>query len=235
MLDIGKRLNRMNNKNMRTRESAGHKCIDENCTCNGRQVAESTKLTKSELRQMIREVLQEELAESSLNEDVAEAFDKKQVMACLARVNSCTDTDIQDDYLMFSVKLSMDDLKKALKLGAYGLFTHYTGPMPAQIVDAVALTVGLEIGEPVTIALQFYGEDKKTGMTAHEYLGDEIPLIGFKELNITPNSIQECRQIIQDTIKNAESIAHEIIDNTWKESGFTDYSGITSYDGNPLF
>ena len=63
MMEIGKRLERMNNKNIRAMESADQECVDENCLCKsatGKTVAvEPTKLTKAGLKQIIQEALRE--------------------------------------------------------------------------------------------------------------------------------------------------------------------------------
>ena len=66
MLDIGKRLDRMNRKSKanpaKVREEVKDCCKNGSCGNHDKKLGESTRFTKSDLKQMIREVLKEELA-----------------------------------------------------------------------------------------------------------------------------------------------------------------------------
>lgn len=63
MLDIAKRLERMNTKAnpAEVRENMKDCCKDGSCGNHTKKPVETTKITKSELKQMIKEMLKEEL------------------------------------------------------------------------------------------------------------------------------------------------------------------------------
>ena len=189
-------------------------------------------MKKSELRQMIREVLREELnGKKYLEEDItAGVIDEKAVYDCLSRIEA-NSGDRLDDWA--TVRLSVEDLKKALKVGT--TISHgktYGRTIPAQIIDSANLVFMYHDSEGVlSVTLELHGDARPDSdyNDANEYLGDCIPIISH--LEIAFDTEEEALEYFKNEIlPNADAIAHDIIQRAWEESGFKDYSGITDYE-----
>lgn len=168
-------------------------------------------------------------------------FDPAEIKACLARVNAnateyASKAEINADYGGICVKLSEEDLKKALRIGSRGGYTDGSGvTMPAQLVELVSLEITRsEDGEDgiCTCLVELYGENKKTGESTHEYNNEDIPFVGDMTIPGTPIASDEefIEYVKAEVFPNADRIAHDIINETWNNFGFNDYEGITDYD-----
>jgi hypothetical protein len=149
--------------------------------------------------------------------------DERAIDACLARVNG---TAGEGDSTQVAVSVSKDDLKKALRLGAYSLYsTPLDKPVPAQLVDALWLEFmsSVDMDEDYSqLSLSFDGEE------VNEYFDDNVAFIQHKTLPEVFNNEEEAAEYFEKTIKpQASKIAHEMIESAWQESGYTDYNGIT--------
>jgi hypothetical protein len=169
----------------------------------------------------------------------AGAFDPAEIKACLDRVNanaaeSTSKAEIDATYGSICVKLSEEDLKKALRIGSRG---GYASPdngitMPAQLVELASLEITRDDDMLCSICLELYGENEETGETTHEYNSNDVPFVGGITLPDGPlESDEEFIEYVKTKVfPNADSIAHDIINNTWNELGLDDYEGITDYD-----
>lgn len=170
------------------------------------------------------------------------AFDQAELKACLDRVNASaaeqiSKAEVDDTYGSIYVKLSEEDLKKALRIGSRG---GYVSPdngmtMPAQLVEMASLEITRDDDMLCSICLELYGENKETGETTHEYNNDDVPFVGGITLPDGPfESDEEFIEYVKTKVfPNADSIAHDIINNTWNELGLNDYEGITDYEYDP--
>jgi hypothetical protein len=176
----------------------------------------------------------------SLKESIDAAFDQATLKACLDRVTaSALDEPELDEYgCSINVKVSEEDLKKALRIGSRGGYTNGSGvTMPAQLVDLLSLEIikgeAGEAGEDdiCTICLELYGENEETGETTHDYNDGDIPFVGDTSIPGKPiESDEEFFEYLKNEVfPKADSIAHDIINKTWNEFGFNDYAGITDY------
>ena len=189
------------------------------------------KITKSELKEMIREVLREELTKKHLNEAPSPAVpptvDKAELDACLARISA--NSDYTPDYYV-AVKLSKDDLIKALKIGTN--LSHGINGMtiPAQIVDSADLVFMYDEGR-AWIDLMLHGDTRtESGLDVNEYLGNCLPIIGSLEFEPDFESEEEAFEYFkQEILPKADEIVHNIIQQAWIEGNFSEYSGITDY------
>jgi hypothetical protein len=169
--------------------------------------------------------LYETMWDMSLKETV---IDEHAIDACLARVNGTAGEGGEDGV---AVSVSKDDLKKALRLGAYALYsTPLDKPVPAQLVDSIWLdfTSSIDIDEDYSqLNLSFGGDE------VNEYFDDNVVFIQHKILPKVFSSEEEAIEYFENTIKpQASKIAHEMIESAWRESGYTDYNGITSEGDN---
>lgn len=172
------------------------------------------------------------------------AFDQAEFKACLDRVNASaaeqiSKAELDTTYASICVKLSEEDLKKALRIGSRGGYTDGSGvTMPAQLVDVVSLEItrseDVEDGACI-ICLELFGESKTTGETSHEYNNEDIPFVGDTTMPGMPaESDEEFMEYVKTKVfPNADRIAHDIINNTWNELGLNDYEGITDYEYDP--
>lgn len=170
------------------------------------------------------------------------AFDPAEIKACLARVNAsateyASEAEIDADYGgSIYVKLSEEDLKKALRIGSRGGYSNGDGmTIPAQLVEMVSLEITrAEDGEDgvCTCLVELYGENEKTGESTHEYNNEEVPFVGDMTIPGTPiDSDEEFIEYVKtEVFPNADRIAHDIINETWNNFGFNDYEGITDYN-----
>lgn len=169
------------------------------------------------------------------------AFDPAEIKACLARVNDsaaeyASKAEIDAAYGSICVKLSEEDLKRALRIGSRGGYTNGEGmTIPAQLVDMVSLEITRAEDEEdgVCICLvELYGENEKTGESTHEYNNEDVPFVGDTTIPGTPiDSDEEFIEYIKtEVFPNADRIAHDIINETWNKFGFNDYEGITDYE-----
>ena len=169
------------------------------------------------------------------------AFDSAEIKACLARVNDsaaeyASKAEIDATYGSICVKLSEEDLKKALRIGSRGGYTNGDGvTIPAQLVDMVSLEITRAEDEEdgVCICLvELFGENEKTGESTHEYNNEDVPFVGDMTIPGTPiDSDEEFIEYVKtEVFPNADRIAHDIINETWNRFGFNDYEGITDYD-----
>lgn len=169
------------------------------------------------------------------------AFDQAELKACLDRVNAsaaeqAANAEVTANDANICVKLSEEDLKKALRIGSRGGYTDGSGvTMPAQLVDLVSLEIirseDVDDGACI-ICLELYGENETTGETTHEYNNEEIPFVGDTSMPGVPaESDEEFIEYVKTKVfPNADRIAHDIINNTWNELGINDYDGITDYN-----
>lgn len=169
------------------------------------------------------------------------AFDPAEIKACLARVNTnateqASKAEIDANYGSICVKLSEEDLKKALRIGSRGGYTDGDGmTIPAQLVEMVSLEITRAEDKEdgvCTCLLELYGENEKTGESTHEYNNEDVPFVGDTTIPGTPiDSDEEFIEYIKTEIfPNADRIAHDIINETWNKFGFNDYEGITDYN-----
>lgn len=199
-------------------------------------------MTKSELRTVIQKLLKEELeANKILKENsshITSAYDDKIVDACLGRIYKNADYTITDngDELdkWISVGITKEDLKKALKVGTNLSHGRYDVGMtiPAQIVDSADLVIYYDYEDSTLgISFELHGDcPDNSDCSVNDYL-DSVPIIGKKVItlkNIYSNS-DVLSYIKSEIAPNADVIVHEIIEQAWKQSGYTDYSGITDY------
>jgi hypothetical protein len=172
-----------------------------------------------------------------LKESVGAAFDPDILKACLDRVTaSASEEPLLDEWGgSIQVKVSEEDLKKALRIGSRGGYTNGSGvTMPAQLVDTVYLDVGRTEDEgdgPCVLLVGLYGEDEETGETSNDYSDGDVPFVGDMGIPGEPiESDEEFIEYVKTTIfPKADQIVHEIINKTWNEFGFNDYEGITDY------
>jgi hypothetical protein len=169
------------------------------------------------------------------------AFDQAELKACLDRVNAHAAEQISRAEVTATdgniyVKLSEEDLKKALRIGSRGGYTNGSGvTMPAQLVEMVSLEIvrseDAEDGACI-ICLELYGENETTGETTHDYNDGDIPFVGDTIMPGMPaESDEEFIEYVKTNVfPNADRIAHDIINKTWNEFGFSDYAGITDYN-----
>jgi hypothetical protein len=187
-------------------------------------------MTKSELKIMIRKILKEELSKRHLKEAITDPnIDEKAVDACLARINANSGARHRD---WATVKLSKEDLKKALKIGtnlSHGSIHGMT--IPAQIVDSADLVfLYSDFENTAIISLELHGDTRsETGLDVNGYLNDCLPIIGDLELNFASED-EALEYFKKEILVKADEVAHNIIQNAWLESGFKDYSGITNYN-----
>lgn len=166
-----------------------------------------------------------------------DSTDEKELDACLSRVNksSMEAVSYEDMIIHIPVKLSKEDLKKALRLGNWGICVdpQDSTTVPAQLVDEVYLCVigDYESNDYFAISLHLGGENPVTGETTIDYCNDDIVVVGSKnDPTKTFGSVVEFTEYCNKTIiPNATKIAHEIIEHSWAESGYTDFAGITDY------
>lgn len=168
-------------------------------------------------------------------------FNQAELKACLDRVNAnaveqASKAEVTATDASICVKLSEEDLKKALRIGSRGGYTDGSGvTMPAQLVELASLEIvrskDVDDGACI-ICLELYGENQITGETTHEYNDDDIPFVGDASLPGTPaESDEEFIEYVKTNVfPNADRIAHDIISKTWDEFGFSDYTGITDYN-----
>jgi hypothetical protein len=173
----------------------------------------------------------------SLKESIDAAFDQATLKACLDRVTaSALDEPELDEYgCSINVKVSEEDLKKALRIGSRGGYTNGKGiTMPAQLVDTVYLDIGRTEDEkdgPCVLLVGLYGENEETDETSNDYNDGDVPFVGDMDIPGKPiESDEEFIEYVKTTIfPKADQIVHEIINKTWNEFGFNDYEGITDY------
>jgi hypothetical protein len=174
----------------------------------------------------------------SLKESVGAAFDQAELKACLDRVNAsaakyASESEVNEFCGSICVRLSEEDLKKALRIGSRGGYTNGSGvTMPAQLVDMVSLEISRHDDDGICGALvELYGENEETGETTHDYNNDDMPFVGYISIPGRPiESDEEFIEFVKTNIfPKADSIAHDIISKTWNEFGFNDYAGITDY------
>lgn len=181
-------------------------------------------------------ILDESIKKPMKKRKLRESFNQAAFNKCFARVSSAANEEyyIEDCFCNIPVKLSKEDLKRALKIGSGGAYNNVASGMtlPAQLVDSAELQFNgdMEDGEPSYLSLILYGENEETGETSHDYV-DEVPFVGWhsayeKKFKNQKDAIDFC---IKNIVPNAEKIAHEIITDSWTKSGYTDYEGITDY------
>jgi hypothetical protein len=187
--------------------------------------------------------LYETLWDEDHGAEPSSAFDQAELKACLDRVNASAAEQIANaelgaDWASICVKLSEEDLKKALRIGSRGGYTDGSGvTMPAQLIDVVSLEItrseDVEDGACI-ICLEISGENETTGETSHEYNNEDIPFVGDTNMPGVPaESDEEFMEYIRTKVfPIADRIAHDIISKTWDEFGFNDYTGITDYNYN---
>lgn len=172
-----------------------------------------------------------------LKESIDAAFDQATLKACLDRVTaSALDEPLLDEYGgSIQVKVSEEDLKKALRIGSRGGYTNGSGvTMPAQLVDTVYLDITRtddETDGPCILLVGLYGENEETGETTLDYNNGDVAFVG--DIDIPGAPIESDEEFIEyvktDIFPKADQIVHEIINKTWNEFGFNDYAGITDY------
>jgi hypothetical protein len=86
------------------------------------------------------------------------------------------------------------------------------------VVLALALVIFVLVAENA-------GENKETGETTHEYNNDDVPFVGGITLPDGPlESDEEFIEYVKTKVfPNADSIAHDIINNTWNELALNAY------------
>jgi hypothetical protein len=172
-----------------------------------------------------------------LKESIDAAFDPAALKACLDRVTASTIEKpvLDEDGGSINVKVSEEDLKKALRIGSRGGYTNGSGvTMPAQLVDAVYLDITRTDDETdgrCIFLLGLYGENEETGETTLDYNNGDVAFVG--DIDIPGAPIESDEEFIEyvktDIFPVADRIAHDIINKTWNEFGFNDYAGITDY------
>lgn len=176
--------------------------------------------------------------EPSVEETSTGAFDPAELKACLDRVNAnaadSSNSEIDKDYGSICVKLSEEDLKKALRIGSRGGYVSPDNGMtiPAQVVDMLSLEITRDDDMLCSICLELYGENKKTGESTNEYNNDDVAFVGGITLPGDPlESDEEFIEYVKtEVFPNADRIAHDIINETWNSLGLNDYEGITDYN-----
>jgi hypothetical protein len=167
-------------------------------------------------------------------DSAADSIDEKELDACFTRVTRAAQSSVDDDGKLkwIPVKLSKEDLKKALRLGSRGTYTNQSRgvTVPAQLVDGVVLCAAGGDGEASYIDLHLQGENPTTGENVVDYCDDIAVAASKTEHDKIFNSVSEFTNYCNRTIiPNADKIAHEIIEQAWSESGLKDYVGITDY------
>jgi hypothetical protein len=165
-------------------------------------------------------------------------FDETAFKACLNRVTAnaakYSEPDIDGDSASITVKLSEEDLKKALRIGSRGGYTDGTGvTMPAQLVDLVSLEITRTDDDGIcAVDVEIYGENEETGESTHDYNNDDVPFVGGKIIPGNPIESDDefIGYVMENIVPNAEKLAHEIIEDTWNKLGINDYAGITDYN-----
>jgi hypothetical protein len=166
-----------------------------------------------------------------------DSVDEKVLDACLSRIDRASRNEIlyDEDFISIPVNLSKEDLKKALKIGSRGTYNNPKNgkTVPAQLVDSVFLssTFDEDTGEVSSLGLSL-GDD-----SVEEYCNDlvvvgeaEVPELARTFSNI--NQVADC--VNTKIYPKADKIAHEIIEQAWANSGFTDFTGITDYNYKEL-
>lgn len=158
------------------------------------------------------------------------SIDEAEVDACLARTIEATKYNGKyPEEMSVYIKLSKEDLKKALKLGGYATFqTPKDMPIPAQLVDGICLEfIYDDYSSSLNLSLSGYRDGFES---VNDYF-DDIPFIGFLDVIETFTTEQEARDYFKKNIEpNAEKLALRILNSSWRESGYTDYAGITDYE-----
>jgi hypothetical protein len=159
-------------------------------------------------------------------------FDETELDACLNRINA--NSDYSPDYDV-SVKLSKDDLKKALKIGTTISHGFNGMTIPAQIIDSAELVFMYDDGS-AWVNVMLHGDTRKeSGLDANEYLDNCLPIIDSTEFDMTFKSEEEAFEYFkQEILPVADEVVHKIIQQAWTTGGFNDYSGITDYEYSGL-
>jgi hypothetical protein len=199
------------------------------------------KMKKSELREMIKEVLEEEFStrknlkeaafDSAVNNIDESGIDESAIDDCLARIEANSGSRSED---WATVRLSKEDLKKALKIGtnvSHG--ANWGTTIPAQIVDSADLVLLYSNYDKVaTISLELHGDTREeTGLSVNEYIDDCIPIIDCIELECSSED-EATSYFKNEILPKADEVAHNIIQKAWIDGKFNDYSGITDYNSN---
>jgi hypothetical protein len=165
-----------------------------------------------------------------------DVINEQELDACLNRINKNAKKPIEmdDSFFYAPVSLSKEDLKKALKLGTSCMYNNpsYGRSIPAQLVDnayIVVLAADEKYGTCCSFSVQLTGEHPDTGESVHDYV-DELPYIYIEDYNDI-NTFEASKEYFTKTIvPQANKLAHEAIEKAWSSYGYSDYSGITSYD-----
>ena len=127
-----------------------------------------------------------------------------------------------------NVSLSKEDILKAAKIGSGGVYANGRGiSMPLSMINGFELYLNWDITIPndpyLGVGLYANAIDEDA---MYKLLGDPA-LIGWYNINFIPESSEEVEEFWKtEILPKANNIAHEIVENSWRNSKYNNYHGI---------
>lgn len=128
-----------------------------------------------------------------------------------------------------NVSLSREDILKAAKIGSGGVYQN-TGKgisIPLSMVNGFELYLNWDISissDPYLGVGLYINAINENEM--YKLLGDPA-LVGWYNIHFIPESLKEVKEFWNtEILSRADEIAHEIVENSWRNSKYNNYDGI---------